>query len=184
MWTDRRFRDGVDVSAASGAGICDGRAPARPGDQRRVRGDGTTNGSPHGGGGGGGGGYYGGGGGGNGRIGDGGGGGGSSFLSRFATHRSGPTVTSTSASVSLTNAAPTAAESARAIAYATQPQGTASAMKTLPVTNRGSAPLIVSGVVHREAGLRHGQVHHHRHRSRNPHPRVDRVRDRCQLADP
>jgi hypothetical protein len=49
--------------------------------------------------------------------------------------------------VSITYDAPTADESNSSINFDTQPQGTAGSGQVLTVTNNGSAPLIVSGVV-------------------------------------
>jgi hypothetical protein len=101
------------------------------------------------GGGGGGGGYFGGGGAGPGSGGGaGGGGGGSSFVAPGATSVSGPAVTSAAPIVSITYAAPTADESAGAINFpGVQPLGVASAEQTLTLTNNGSAPLVLSGVL-------------------------------------
>jgi hypothetical protein len=101
------------------------------------------------GGGGGGGGLFGGGGGGesdNGGVG-GSGGGGASFVTPGATGVSGPTPTSAAAGVTITYPVPTADESTGSLAFVAQPQGTASAEELLTVTNNGSAPLIVSGVL-------------------------------------
>jgi hypothetical protein len=64
-----------------------------------------------------------------------------------ATGVSGPTVTAAAAMVSITYAAPTADQSTTALGFATQPQGTSSAGQPLTVTNNGSAPLVVSGVL-------------------------------------
>ena len=100
------------------------------------------------GGGGGGGGYFGGGGGGgSATIGAGAGGGGSSFVAAGASAVSGPTVTGAGSMVSITYAAPTADESTPTVDFGTQPQGTATAEQALTVTNNGSAPLVVSGVL-------------------------------------
>jgi Ca2+-binding RTX toxin-like protein len=104
------------------------------------------------GGGGGGGGYYGGGGASAG-VGDArgdvsggaGGGGGSSFVVSGATNAS-MALTSDPPSVSITYAVPTADESTTTMDFGTQPPGTASPAQTLTVTNKGSAPLVVSGV--------------------------------------
>lgn len=101
-------------------------------------------------GGGGGGGYFGGGGGGGSAssLDGGGGGGGSSFIESAATAVSGPTPTGSAAEVMITYAAPTATESTGSIAFSgTEPQGVASAEQSLTVTNNGSAPLVVSGVL-------------------------------------
>ena len=49
--------------------------------------------------------------------------------------------------MTITYPAPTADESATALSFGTQAQGTASASQTLTATNNGSAPLIVSGVL-------------------------------------
>ena len=97
-------------------------------------------------GGGGGGGYYGGGGGGAG-DGAGGGGGGSSFVEPGATNVTEPTLTSVAPMVSITYDVPTAHESAASLSFGNQPQGTAGTEQTFSVTNNGSAPLIVSGLV-------------------------------------
>lgn len=96
-------------------------------------------------GGGGGGGYYGGGGGGG--CGGSGGGGGSSFVTPGGTVVLSPTPTTATAAVSITYAAPTADESSKALSFASQAPGTASPEQVLTVTNRGSAPLVVSGVL-------------------------------------
>jgi hypothetical protein len=100
------------------------------------------------GGGGGGGGYYGGGGGGGANPGDGGGGGGgSSFVVAGATGVS-ATIATASPEVTISYPVPTAVEGASAIVFpGTQPQGVASVAKTVMLTNQGSAPLIVSGVL-------------------------------------
>ncbi len=100
-------------------------------------------------GGGGGGGFYGGGGGG---VGDasgsgGGGGGGSSFVTPAGTMVTPAAPTSSAAEVSITYDAPTADESTASLAFATQPQETASAEKDVTIANDGSAPLVVSGVM-------------------------------------
>jgi len=96
---------------------------------------------------GGGGGYYGGGGGGADDAGcsTAGGGGGSSFISSRATSTSGPTVTSSAASVSITYAVPTADVSPTSLSFGTVPQGSVGVEKTVTVTNNGSAPLTVTG---------------------------------------
>jgi hypothetical protein len=100
-------------------------------------------------GGGGGGGYYGGGGGGGSTPGlvGGGGGGGSSFVIPSATGVSGPTATSSSPVVSITYPVPTAAVGPSTLSFGTEPQGVASAEQSLTVSNNGSAPLVVSGVL-------------------------------------
>lgn len=103
-------------------------------------------------GGGGGGGYYGGGAGGSGNNSGGlGGGGGSSYVSSQASNVSGPSVDSgefTGGAVSITYAVPTASLSTQAITFAgVQPQGVAGPAQALTVTNNGSAPLSVSGVM-------------------------------------
>ena len=49
--------------------------------------------------------------------------------------------------MTITYAAPAVRQSATVIGFATQPHGTVSAEQTLTVTNNGSAPLVVSGVV-------------------------------------
>jgi hypothetical protein len=70
------------------------------------------------------------------------------FVSSDAATLSGPTATSAAASVSITYAAPTADENTSAIAFSgSEPQGSAGAEQNLTVTNNGSAPLIVSGVL-------------------------------------
>jgi len=100
------------------------------------------------GGGGGGAGYLGGGGGGAGApVRSGSGGGGSSFAASEATNVSGPIVTASAAEVAITYGAPTAEESAPEIEFGTQPLGTVGTEQVLTVTNEGSAPLIVSGVL-------------------------------------
>jgi hypothetical protein len=76
-----------------------------------------------------------------------GGGGGSSFVAPGGTIVLGPTPTSSEAGVSITYAAPTADVSPTAVSFASQPPGTAGAEQTLTVTNKGSAPLVVSGVL-------------------------------------
>jgi hypothetical protein len=98
----------------------------------------------HSGGGGGGGGYYGGGGGL--ASGAGGGGGGSSFVVPGGKTLLGPTPTSSAPAVSITYPAPTAVLSTDALTFTGQPPGTASPEQILTVSNKGSAPLIVSGV--------------------------------------
>ena len=100
--------------------------------------------TPDGGGGGGGGGYYGGGGGG---CADGGGGGGSSFVVATGSVVLGPTPTTTPAAVSITYPAPAVDESPRRIGFASQAPEKSGPKKTLTVTNKGSAPLVVSGVL-------------------------------------
>jgi hypothetical protein len=97
------------------------------------------------GGGGGGGGYYGGGGGGS-VTAAGGGGGGSSFVGARAANVS-IALSSTASAVSMTYAAPAADVSASAMHFGTQAPGTAGPAQTLTVTNKGSAPLVVSGVL-------------------------------------
>jgi Glycine rich protein len=97
------------------------------------------------GGGGGGGGYYGGGGGGS-VTAAGGGGGGSSFVAAGAASVS-MGLSSASSAVSLTYAAPTADESATTLHFGTQAPGTAGPAQRLTITNKGSAPLIVSGIL-------------------------------------
>lgn len=101
------------------------------------------------GGGGGGGGYYGGGGAGYCEFdtSGSGGGGGSSFISSAATIILPPTLTDAPAGVSITYPAPTADVSAKAISFGSQAPGTAGPEKLLTVTNRGSAPLLISGVL-------------------------------------
>ena len=79
--------------------------------------------------------------------GGGGGGGGSSFVAAGATDVSGPAPASAAAQVTITYAVPAVSQSATVIGFATQPHGTVSAEQTLTVTNKGSAPLVVSGVV-------------------------------------
>lgn len=97
------------------------------------------------GGGGGGGGYFGGGGGGAVSA-AGGGGGGSSFVGSGGTNAS-IGLSAAAPTVSLTYAAPTAAESTSSMHFGAQAPGTAGSEETLTVTNRGSAPLIVSGIL-------------------------------------
>ncbi len=101
------------------------------------------------GGGGGGGGYYGGGGAGYCRhTPDGsGGGGGSSYVSPSVTLLLPPALTDGPAAVAITYAAPTAPESTTAIGFGVQAPGTASVEQAVTVTNRGSAPLLVSRVL-------------------------------------
>jgi Glycine rich protein len=96
------------------------------------------------GGGGGGGGYYGGGGGG---CADGGGGGGSSFVVANGNVVLGPTPTGSPAGVSITYAASTVDLSPRTIGFGSQAPGNAGPRKTVTVTNKGSAPLVVSGAL-------------------------------------
>lgn len=99
------------------------------------------------GGGGGGGGYYGGGGGGWCVFGSsGGGGGGSTFVGPSVTVVSAPALTSATSGIAFTYAAPTADESPAAMHFGVQAPGTAGLAQMLTVTNKGSAPLIVSGV--------------------------------------
>jgi hypothetical protein len=77
-----------------------------------------------------------------------GGGGGSSFIAPGATNLSGPTPTTASPKVTITYPVPTVAESTHSIAFpGAQPLGVVSAVRTLNVTNHGSAPLIVSDVL-------------------------------------
>jgi hypothetical protein len=99
------------------------------------------------GGGGGGGGYYGGGGGAGSGDAGGGGGGGSSFTVVGASGVSGPIVTAASPGVGITYDAPTADESVDSISFPAQTVSTVSVQKTLTLTNQGSAPLVVSGVL-------------------------------------
>jgi hypothetical protein len=99
-----------------------------------------------GGGGGGGGGYYGGGGGDCGDALGSGGGGGSSFVIAGAANVS-MALSSAPPGVSITYAAPTADASQTALRFGTQAPGTAGPAQTLTVTNKGSAPLVVSGVL-------------------------------------
>jgi len=103
---------------------------------------------------GGGGGYFGGGGGGGGYFdGSGGGGGGSSYASPIDSNVQGPTPTFTQSEVSIAYAAPTADLAGPGLsggAYAfpgTQPLATAGKAEVFTLTNNGSAPLQVSGVV-------------------------------------
>jgi hypothetical protein len=124
-------------------------------------GNGTSSNGVAGAGGGGGGGYGGGAGGTGGAAGTGlvgcpstgpnpggGGGGGLTFVSSVGTILSGPAATSALASVSITYAAPTADVSTNTLTFSTiQPQGTASPEQDMTLTNNGSAPLSVSGVV-------------------------------------
>lgn len=99
-------------------------------------------------GGGGGGGYFGGGGGGSGVCFGGGGGGGSSFIIDSASNVTAPAPTGFASQVALTYATPTADLSGTPISFpGTQPQGVASAEQVITVTNNGSAPLVVSGVL-------------------------------------
>jgi hypothetical protein len=97
------------------------------------------------GGGGGGGGYFGGGGGGCGDV-SGGGGGGSSFAVRGAANVS-IAASSAEPSVAITYAAPTADETTTRMQFGVQAPGIAGPAQTLTVTNNGSAPLVVSGVL-------------------------------------
>jgi Protein of unknown function (DUF1573) len=60
---------------------------------------------------------------------------------------SGPAPATAAAGVTITYAAPTASESTTAIQFGTQPEGTVGAEQTLTVTNSGSAPLVISGVM-------------------------------------
>jgi hypothetical protein len=112
-------------------------------------GNGDT-GGPSDSGGGGGGGYYGGGGGGGSGVLSyaGAGGGGSSYVDPGATAVSGPTATGSAAEVMISYDAPTADEGSASIAFSgTEPQGVAGTERSLTVTNNGSAPLVVSGVL-------------------------------------
>ena len=95
------------------------------------------------GGGGGGGGYYGGGGGGASSAG--GGGGGSSFAAD-ATNVS-MTLSTAGPGVSITYAAPTADVSAAALHFGIQAPGTTGPAQAITLTNKGSAPLVVTGVL-------------------------------------
>ncbi len=93
---------------------------------------------------GGGGGYYGGGGGGASSAG--GGGGGSSFAVPGATDVS-VTLSTAAPGVSITYAAPTADESPTAMRFGVQAPGTGAPAQTITVTNKGSAPLVVTGIL-------------------------------------
>ena len=95
--------------------------------------------------GGGGGGYFGGGGGGCGAP-SGGGGGGSSFVVSGGATLLGPTPTASPSAASITYPAPSSAMSTDSINFASQTPGTFSPEKVLTVTNKGSAPLVVTGV--------------------------------------
>lgn len=65
-----------------------------------------------------------------------------------ATAVSGPTPTTASPEVQITYPTPTAVVSGGPVSFpGTQPQGVASAARRLTVTNNGSAPLVVSGVL-------------------------------------
>jgi hypothetical protein len=64
-----------------------------------------------------------------------------------ATGVSGPSLTSSAAIVTITYDVPTADESPTAMSFGTQPQDTASTEQDLTLTNNGSAPLVVGGVV-------------------------------------
>ncbi len=97
--------------------------------------------------GGGGGGYYGGGGGAFCVLANGGGGGGSSFVSSTVTTVIAPNLTTAPPGVSFTYAAPTADESTTGLNFGVGTVGSADAEQTLTVTNNGSAPLLVSGVL-------------------------------------
>ncbi|MBV9426083.1 MAG: choice-of-anchor D domain-containing protein [Solirubrobacterales bacterium] len=97
------------------------------------------------GGGGGGGGYYGGGGGGCGAAG-GSGGGGSSFTVPGAANVS-IALSNAAAGVTITYPAPTAEVSPPTLHFAPQTPGTAGPPQRLNVANKGSAPLVVSGVL-------------------------------------
>ncbi|MBV8993995.1 MAG: choice-of-anchor D domain-containing protein [Pseudonocardiales bacterium] len=97
------------------------------------------------GGGGGGAGYYGGGGGGCGAAG-GSGGGGSSFTVPGAANVS-IALSNAAPGVTITYPAPTAEVSATSLHFAPQTPGTAGPPQTLNVANKGSAPLVVSGVL-------------------------------------
>ncbi len=96
-------------------------------------------------GGGGGGGYFGGGGGGCGAP-PGAGGGGSSFVVPGGDTLLGPTPTPAAAAVSITYPAPSADLSSSALSFSGQSPGTASPEQILTVSNKGAAPLAVSGV--------------------------------------
>ena len=100
-------------------------------------------GSDSGGGGGGGGGYYGGGGGG---CDGGGGGGGSSFVAPGVATLLGPTPAASASAVSITYPAPAVSLDTTTLSFAGQATGTASPAQVLTVTNRGSAPLVITGV--------------------------------------
>jgi glycine rich protein len=128
------------AGGAGGANTSGSGTPGQPGSFGEG-GPGTNNG------GGGGAGFYGGGAGGGSVGGGGGGGGGSSFTASGATVLSAPAPNTASASVTITYGVPTAGLSAGALGFATEPQGVASAEQVLTVTNSGSAPLIVSGVL-------------------------------------
>jgi hypothetical protein len=102
-----------------------------------------------GGGGGGGGGYFGGGGGASSPVSPpaGGGAGGSSFVVGDATGTSGPTVTSSPASVTITPiVGPTASLSAGTLALGSAPAGSIGPEQTVTLTDNGSSPLQVAGV--------------------------------------
>ena len=128
---------GVDNGGFGGNGFAGGPLVGGAG------GSGAASGS---GGGGGGAGFFGGGGGAGGLPPAAGGGGGSSFLAGDATNTSGPSVTSTAASVTITYATPTADPSTTTIGFGSQPQDSLSTQQTVTVTNNGAASLIVSGV--------------------------------------
>jgi hypothetical protein len=101
------------------------------------------------GGGGGGGGYYGGGGGGGATEagGGGGGGGGASYIAPYVIGTGDQGLSSQAPAVYITYAAPAVTLSSSALSFGTVPQGFAGVGQVLSVTNTGSAPLSVSGVV-------------------------------------
>ena len=103
--------------------------------------------SPDDGGGGGGGGYWGGGGGGTacGQTGS-GGGGGSSYVAPWATAATAPTVTVSTASVTINPAAPQAQLAPNGgVTFGSQPRGTLSPPQQVTVTDVGTDPLAVTG---------------------------------------
>jgi hypothetical protein len=101
-------------------------------------------------GGGGGGGYFGGGGGASANSGFGagaGGGGGFSFVTSTGAVLSAPAPTTASPGVTVTFESATAQPSVSSLNFGTEAQGVAGAAQSITVTNSGSAPLTVSGVV-------------------------------------
>ena len=76
----------------------------------------------------------------------GGGGGGSSFVAPGVTTLLGPTPTPSPGAVSITYPAPAVGLDTTALSFPRQAPGIASPAKFITVTNRGSAPLVVTGV--------------------------------------
>jgi hypothetical protein len=108
-------------------------------------GQGGSGGSPQGGGGGAG--FFGGGGGAGTAGGGAGGGGGASFVASDGSVVSAATPTSAAAVVSVTFQSPSASLDVSSLSFGSEPQGVASAAQTMTLTNSGTAPLAVSGVL-------------------------------------